>query len=119
MTKEPIVQIRPIDPAVPSSADAAEGAVVSPDRAAATVADAAVHAPTREAVDSAVKAANSVLAAQNQSLQFTIDPDTRSVVVRLVDTRSNEVLRQVPSEEMLAIAKAIDRMALPLISVHA
>ena len=39
-----------------------------------------------------------------------LDPDTRAVVVRLIDRQDNRVLRQVPSPEMLAIAKALDRM---------
>jgi flagellar protein FlaG len=112
-TKERIVQIRAVDPVTPSP-DAAEGVVVASDRPAVAPA-AAAQQPSRDAVESAVQAANAALEAQDQSLQFIIDPDTRSVVVRLVDTRNNEVLRQVPSEEMLAIAKAIDRMELPLL----
>jgi len=31
-------------------------------------------------------------------------------VVKMVDTETEEVLRQFPSEEMLAISKSIDRM---------
>jgi flagellar protein FlaG len=79
--------------------------------------DAGAAAPTasRDAVEAAVRGANAALAARSAALQFTVDPDTRAVVVRLIDTADNQVLRQVPSEEMLAIAKAIDRMEITLL----
>jgi len=50
------------------------------------------------------------LAAMNRSIEFQVDPDTRQIVVRLIDTQSNEVLRQIPSQEMLEIAKSIDHL---------
>jgi flagellar protein FlaG len=46
----------------------------------------------------------------NRSIEFQVDPDTRQIVVRLIDTQSNEVLRQIPSQEMLEIAKSIDHL---------
>jgi flagellar protein FlaG len=108
--------IRPFDPAAPSLATAVEGVVVAPDGARkASTAAAPVPAASRDAVEAAVRGANAALAARSAALQFIVDPDTRAVVVRLVDTADNQVLRQVPSEEMLAIAKAIDRMELTLL----
>lgn len=41
-------------------------------------------------------------------LEFTIDTDTHMSVVKVIDTRTKEVLRQFPSEEVLQIAKALD-----------
>jgi flagellar protein FlaG len=46
----------------------------------------------------------------NNSLQFNIDDDTGKTVVKVIDTATKEVIRQFPSEEMLSIAKAIDKM---------
>jgi flagellar protein FlaG len=46
----------------------------------------------------------------SSSLQFSLDQDTGRTVVKMVDTQTAEVLRQFPSEEMLAISKSIDRM---------
>ena len=53
------------------------------------------------------------------SLQFEIDPDTRAVVIRLVDRPDQRVLRQVPSTEMLAISRALARMHALLLRTHA
>lgn len=45
----------------------------------------------------------------NRSLQFSIDEDTNIKLVKLVDVQSKEVIRQFPSEELLTIARAIDK----------
>ena len=43
-------------------------------------------------------------------LDFSVDEDTGRVVVKLMDTATNEVLRQIPSEEVLHIAKMLDKL---------
>jgi flagellar protein FlaG len=43
-------------------------------------------------------------------IQFSIDEDTDTTVVKIVDRNTQEVIRQIPSEEMLEIAKALDRL---------
>jgi flagellar protein FlaG len=42
------------------------------------------------------------------SLDFQVDEDTGIHVVKVLDTDTKEVIRQFPSEEILAIAKAFD-----------
>jgi flagellar protein FlaG len=106
--------IRPFDAAVPSSAPAVGGiAVAGDDRGSGAPApDKAKSAPppTREAVAAAAASANASLAAINRAIEFSIDPDTKAVVVRLIDMDDHTVLRQVPSQEMLEIAKALDQL---------
>ena len=46
----------------------------------------------------------------NRGLEFELDPASGKLVTRLIDTSDNEVLLQIPSEEMLRIAEAIDRV---------
>jgi flagellar protein FlaG len=65
---------------------------------------------TQEAVAAAVQSANAYVQSVSSSLQFSLDQDTGRTVVKMVDTQTEEVLRQFPSEEMLAISKSIDRM---------
>jgi len=64
----------------------------------------------RRQVEEAVKAVNEFIRPLNNSLQFNIDDDTGKTVVKVVDMATKEVIRQFPSEEMLSIAKAIDKM---------
>jgi len=104
------VVIRPLDAPAPSSVTAVGGGVVAADPQAQGAQPAPEPAPTREAVQAAVDHVNAALAASNRTIEFSIDPDTRSVVVRVIDMQYNTVLRQVPSREMLAIAKALGQL---------
>ena len=64
----------------------------------------------QEAVAAAVQSANAYVQSVSSSLQFSLDQDTGRTVVKMIDTQTEEVLRQFPSEEMLSISKSIDRM---------
>ncbi|NBN90218.1 MAG: flagellar protein FlaG [Actinobacteria bacterium] len=60
-----------------------------------------------EIVDS-VRAANEQLAHRGRSLEIGVDPSTGSVVVKVSDSKTGEVVRQIPSEEMLRVARNIE-----------
>lgn len=47
----------------------------------------------------------------SSDLQFSVEGDNKQVVVRVVDSQTKEVIRQIPSEEMVAISKAIDNLS--------
>ena len=64
--------------------------------------------PSRQQLDDAVKAVNDFVNPVNNSLQFRVDDDTGKTIVKVIDKTTNEVIRQFPSEEMIAIAKALD-----------
>jgi flagellar protein FlaG len=93
----------------PSPVTAAEGGGVSSDAGTPDVAQ-GQPAPSRAAVQAAVDHVNAALTEGRRGVEFTIDPDTRAVIVRVIDKQDNTVLRQVPSQEMLAIAKALDQL---------
>ncbi len=65
---------------------------------------------TQETIAAAVQSANAYVQSISSSIQFSLDQDSGRTVVKMVDTETEEVLRQFPSEEMLAISKSIDRM---------
>lgn len=46
----------------------------------------------------------------NDSIQFSLDEDSGRTVVKVVDLQTNEVIRQIPTEEALTIAKALDKL---------
>lgn len=45
-----------------------------------------------------------------QDLKFSIDEDTGKTVIKVIDTGTKEVIRQIPSEELIAIARALDKL---------
>jgi flagellar protein FlaG len=66
-------------------------------------AGAATAAQLRAAVD----AANRALDQSNRELSFVFDDKLNRILVKIIDTRTNTVVRQVPSDEMLAAARAL------------
>jgi len=66
--------------------------------------------PSKEQLQDVVKAANDLIKPYNNALQFSIDKDTGTTVVKVIDTNTKEVIKQMPSEEMLAMAKALDQL---------
>ncbi|MDY7537133.1 flagellar protein FlaG [Undibacterium sp. RTI2.1] len=65
---------------------------------------------TREQVEAAVKDINKSLQSSSQGLEFSIDPDSKHVVVKLIDQQTKQVLRQIPNEEVLEISKSLDKL---------
>ncbi|MFA5984409.1 MAG: flagellar protein FlaG [Methylococcaceae bacterium] len=58
-------------------------------------------------IKSATDTGNSYLQAVNRNLEFKVDDSTREVVVKVVDSTSGKVVRQIPSEEILAFIKRL------------
>jgi flagellar protein FlaG len=44
---------------------------------------------------------------QSQQLQFQVDPSSGETVFKIVDPQTKEVIRQVPSEDILAMARKL------------
>ena len=57
-----------------------------------------------------VQMANKALKLNNSNLKFMMDPDSTKPIVQIVDQETQEVLKQIPSVEMLKIAKALEKM---------
>lgn len=64
--------------------------------------------PSSVQLENAVNHINQVLRQANRNLEFSVDAETKRVIVKVVDTETGELIRQIPSEETLAISRAID-----------
>jgi flagellar protein FlaG len=58
----------------------------------------------------AVKKLNDLVAPALQTVQFSLDEQSERMVVKVVDTASKQVLRQIPNEEVLAMSKTLDKL---------
>lgn len=66
---------------------------------------------SKEERESAVKMLNDVIkASSNESLQFAIDDETDIRLVKLIDINTKETIRQFPSEEIVDIARAMQKL---------
>lgn len=57
-----------------------------------------------------VQKANAALASNQSNLKFLVDSDNGRPIVQIIDRETQEILKQIPSVEMLKIAKAIEKM---------
>ena len=64
--------------------------------------------PERQEVEAAAKSVREFVQPINSNLEFSVNDDTGQLVVKIIDRTTKEVIRQMPSEEMLAIAKTLD-----------
>ncbi|MBB3225124.1 flagellar protein FlaG [Pseudoduganella umbonata] len=60
-----------------------------------------------DALDDAVSKLNASVHAQ--SLEFSIDEDSKRTIVKVIDSETKEVVRQLPTKEALEIAKSLDK----------
>lgn len=55
-------------------------------------------------VEQAVSQVNEFVQNLNRDLQFTVDENSGHTVIKVLDTETKEVIRQIPPEELLRIA---------------
>jgi flagellar protein FlaG len=83
----------------------------------------ATPAPTVENVRAAAKQIESYLKSNGRALEFRVDSDTRQLVVTVRDPETGETIRQIPTEEVLQLArtlsKTVDASAPTLVDVSA
>lgn len=61
-------------------------------------------------IESAVAEISEFVQSQNRSLAFSVDEKSQRSVVEVKDTDSGEVIRQIPSEEVLALSERIKEL---------
>ena len=94
----------------PVAAPETKAAPVELDRVAETkqFAEQQATPPTAcRKLQSAVDSINKAMKQSNSNIEFSIDKDTKQTVIKVVESRTGEVIRQFPSEEILAISRAI------------
>jgi flagellar protein FlaG len=57
----------------------------------------------------AVSRLNGYVQSVRRDLQFRVDKSSDRVIVSVVDSESGEIIRQIPSEEVLAVASGLER----------
>ena len=60
---------------------------------------------SQEALEKVVSQLNAYIQNTQRDVDFSVDDSTGRVVVKVIDSESEEVIRQIPSEEMLAISR--------------
>jgi len=106
---------------LPAAGSTPMPAAPSPASTGATVAAFSPPAPAQNAPSSAPQASmqaarqaaaqiNEFLKSSAASVEFTVEGTSNQVIVRVVDSATRQVIRQMPTEETLAISRSLDRM---------
>lgn len=62
----------------------------------------------REQLEAATESVRSFVQPINSNIEFSVNDDTGQLVVKIIDRNTKEVIRQMPSAEMIAIARTLD-----------
>jgi flagellar protein FlaG len=75
--------------------------------------------PTREVVAKAAAQLQEFVSSMGRNLNFSVDESTGYSVVRVVNPDTGELIRQLPSEELLKISRDFQRLNNVLVSQRA
>lgn len=110
-----IIQNTSASPGVPPVRLTSDGApkvvVAAPANVEAqiSVAPTTPQQPSPQQLKNAVDSVNRAMRQANMSLELSVDSTTKKPVVKMMDSETGELIRQFPSEEVLAIASSIDQ----------
>ena len=76
-------------------------------------------APTREVVAKAAQQIQSFVSSMGRNLDFSVDSTTGYHVVRVTNPETGEVIRQLPTEELIRIAQSFEQLNAALVHQRA
>jgi len=84
--------------------DAATGGKFMPPEAAPDK-----QPPQMQGLTEAVEGLNEYVQTVRRDLQFSIDEQSGRTVIKVIDAETKQMIRQIPAEEILALARNLDR----------
>jgi len=99
-----------INTASPPASSPRETMSAQPRGAPQPAAPPAPPPPNVDTVKQVARQINDFLKSSSAGVEFSVDGDSNQVVVRIVDSQTREVIRQMPTEEMIAISKVMDQL---------
>lgn len=103
-----ITQVSTTNPSAPPLSGVARSVpdqpVIPPQSKPVTKQDAE---PNQPELDYAVNRLNEYIQNSRRDLYFSVDKDSGRVVVKVIDSETREVIRQIPSEEVVALARGL------------
>ena len=61
-------------------------------------------------VQQSLEEINKVMAGLSISVQFKIDPDYKELIINVVDEDTGKLIRQIPTEQVVKMSKAMDNL---------
>ena len=74
--------------------------------------------PSQPELDYAVSKLNEYIQNSRRDLHFSVDKDSGRVIVKVIDSETREVIRQIPSEEVISLAQGLGLKDPPSVLLH-
>ena len=112
-----------VDSPINKAGDVAKKAAPPIESASTAAVTKAKETKKSEDLQQAVSQLNDFVQTIQRNLQFNIDKDSGVMVVKVIDTKSAKVIRQIPTEETLKMARSLvehdDKAVLSIFSSRA
>lgn len=66
--------------------------------------------PTKQELQQAVEVVNQAAVIEQRSLSFSIDDVSGRSIIKVVDQQTDQLIRQIPTEELLKVAQDIKKL---------
>jgi flagellar protein FlaG len=86
----------------------ASSVIKQPDSSNVVSRDSAVQSIDKATVQVAVDKMNSLVQNIQRDLSFSVDDESGLTVIKVIDSQSGQLIRQIPSEEVIAIANVLN-----------
>ena len=93
---------------VPVKADAVNTSPANTEVASVDKTEKEVKELSSKKVDVAIEEVNAFMQSMHRNLSFRVDEDLGEPIISVMDIETDEVIRQIPSEELLVIRKKMD-----------
>jgi flagellar protein FlaG len=97
-------------PAAPAASASQSVKATQAVGAPAVAEDANDNQPDSKQLQIALDKLKKVAQASSSDLQFSVDKESGKTIVRVVDTITGDLIRQIPSKDVLEISKSIETM---------
>lgn len=81
------------------------------EREAEARTDANAAQTEKESLDNVVSGLNDLVRELHRELKFSVDQESGETVIRVIDPVTDEVVRQIPSEELVQLRKRLEEAA--------
>lgn len=78
-----------------------------PQNGALPVAGTPAAQPTNAQLQSALDKINQTMLQTNTGVEFSIDTNSKATLIKVVDTQTGQMIKQIPSKEVIAVSEAI------------
>lgn len=99
-----------INKPAPSTETVVAGGAVAEVKTADAAKTVQQPSPDREALDKAVSDLETFTQSIQRNLSFAVDEESGTMVMKVTDRATGELIRQLPSEEALRLAERLDEM---------